>query len=417
MSEPLHPHLNYRLLPGSLLGIRLLVFAQLAVPVVMTALHGTEQGPVDFLRLYLGFALLSVWNQLHVRTVTQVLFADETWSELSFRRTLLILAVMWALGAYCHSSVPHGLPEGNKLWFYMMPEIAGGMIMRRRALSAAAVFGPAFFGAGMEYWLLDSTAALRFLLHALAVSGFIALMVATAVTACRQGRELSLSAKALAAANEQIAQQAQEVARLAVSEDRNRMASDIHDAVGHTLTVTGAQLDAAAAVLKDCPESALASLRKAREANQASLTAIRQSIYAIKGDPGSTLERTLAQAIQSLLDNATRPGLELRLSVLGPERDLPVIVAFTLQRCAQEAITNVLKHSSASTAQILLDYTDPQQVRLIIRDKGKGLLTSTAPTPGLGLSGIANRGSLLGGSLQLSSTPEWTFVCEFRLPY
>jgi signal transduction histidine kinase len=196
-------------------------------------------------------------------------------------------------------------------------------------------------------------------------------------------------------ANAQLAAYATQAEELAMTQERNRLAREIHDNLGHTLTIVNVQIEAAKVVMNSEPERALDALNKAQELAQEGLTQVRESVAALRESPVS--KRPLSAAIGPLVQEVRSTGIVTEFKVVGKPQTLENKVALALYRAAQEGLTNVCKHARASRVDVLLDF-QPSQVRLEVKDNGVG---ATETTGGFGLLGIRERMQLLGGKLEI----------------
>ncbi len=196
-------------------------------------------------------------------------------------------------------------------------------------------------------------------------------------------------------ANVQLAAYATQAEELAMTQERNRLAREIHDNLGHTLTIVNVQIEAAKVVMDSEPERALDALNKAQELALKGLTRVRESVAALRESPVSN--RPLSEAIASLVKEAQSTGIVTEFKVSGEPQSLETKVALALYRAVQEGLTNVRRHARASRVDILLDF-QPSEVRLEVKDNGVG---ATETTGGFGLLGIRERMQLLGGRLEI----------------
>jgi signal transduction histidine kinase len=201
----------------------------------------------------------------------------------------------------------------------------------------------------------------------------------------------------LEAANVQLAAYATQAEELAMTQERNRLAREIHDNLGHYLTIVNVQIEAAKVVLDSDPDRALDAMNKAQELAQRGLTRVRESVAALRESPVSN--RPLDQAIASLVRETQSSGIVTAFEVTGEPQTLDNKVALALYRAAQEGLTNVRKHARASRVDVLLDFP-PGEVRLEVQDNGVGAAETTG---GFGLLGVRERMQLLGGSLEIST--------------
>lgn len=216
----------------------------------------------------------------------------------------------------------------------------------------------------------------------------------------------------LEAANHQLAAYAAQAEELAISNERNRLAREIHDNLGHYLTVVNVQIRAAQTILTTDPDRAQDALAKAQTLTQDGLQAIRQSIAALRESPLE--KRSLPEAIRALLAETAGAGIVTEFNTLGAPRPLDPRAELTLYRAAQEGLTNVRKHARASRVDVTLDYTQNTAVSLVIQDNGVG--TAVGANSGFGLLGIRERAELLGGALRVQSDPGRGFALHIHLP-
>lgn len=223
--------------------------------------------------------------------------------------------------------------------------------------------------------------------------------------------EVERLAADLRAANDRLREYALQAEELATAKERNRLAREIHDSLGHYLTVVNVQLEAAQAVMETDPARAHAALSKAQSLTQEGLMDVRRSVAALRAAP--TEHRPLPEAIRILVDECRAAGVVAQLTVSGGPRPLPAQAELTLYRAAQEALTNIRKHAHASRADLTLDYGANGNVRLTARDNGVG---SAAPDGGFGLLGLRERVQLLGGVVNVSTAPGEGFRLEVEVP-
>jgi signal transduction histidine kinase/DNA-binding NarL/FixJ family response regulator len=224
---------------------------------------------------------------------------------------------------------------------------------------------------------------------------------------------LGLFAKhaAIAITNARLHEAAESNARAeAAAAERNRMAREVHDAFAQGLVSVLWQLRAAQeAIAEGRPEEATGALAEARTAAESVFEETRRSVLGLAPSP---LEgRSLEEALELELAWANRTGvIDARLVTAGS----PVVpspdVAHTLFRIAQEALTNAIRHAQAASIRVGLVYS-PTGVTLLVQDDGAGFdrtqIEQDGEGHGLGLGGMAERARLLGGTLELDSTPGW----------
>jgi signal transduction histidine kinase len=215
---------------------------------------------------------------------------------------------------------------------------------------------------------------------------------------------------ALAEANQLLRDHASQVEELATTKERNRLAREIHDSVGHYLTVVNVQIGAARTVLDQNRSRALEHLSKAQSLTQEGLAEVRHSVAALRASP--TESRPLPEALTALVDQWRAAGLNANFRISGNVRTLTPQTNLTLYRAGQEALTNVAKHANATTVNVRLNY-DYDRIRLTVKDNGVGPSGSEG---GFGLLGIRERVQLLNGSVRVTTDAGKGFILEVEVP-
>jgi two-component system sensor histidine kinase UhpB len=196
---------------------------------------------------------------------------------------------------------------------------------------------------------------------------------------------------------------------LAAQEDeRRRVARELHDEIGQTLTALMLQLGGAA---RHAPGDIKESLADATETARATVEALHRILRELR--PEALDDLGLPSALATLADRVTEQtglpvsvGLDEDLPLLAPEEELVVY------RVAQEGLTNVIKHAQASRAQLSLR-ADAGGVSLAVRDDGRGMNGTGA---GNGIRGMRERAMLVGASLELESPPDGGFEVRLLIP-
>ena len=216
---------------------------------------------------------------------------------------------------------------------------------------------------------------------------------------------------ALAGANARLTAQAVHAEQLARAEERNRIAREIHDGLGHYLTVVHIQLEAARSYLTSDPDRALGALGRAQHLTHEGLGEVRRSVALLRGS--APVRPPLLEALGALIDESTAAGVATRIRVEGAPRRLAEPVEFTLYRAAQEALTNARRHARASCITVTVGFADPAAVRLRVEDDGVG---ASDPGGGFGLVGLRERAELVGGALAITTGPGQGFAVELAVP-
>ncbi|NET38395.1 MAG: sensor histidine kinase [Cyanothece sp. SIO1E1] len=207
------------------------------------------------------------------------------------------------------------------------------------------------------------------------------------------------SRQKLALAHRKLNEYALLVEDRATLHERNRIAREIHDSVGHALTAQTIQLNNVIAFWQSEPAKAYQFLTDAQQSLTATLQDIRHSVSMLRADPlqGKSLATAIALLVQDF-SCYTKIVPQYTSAVPHP---LSEEVKTTIYRVVQEALTNVAKHSAATQVTVDLQ-TLPAYLQLIVKDDGKGF-DPEQTSAGFGLQGIRERVTALGGSLEISS--------------
>lgn len=228
-----------------------------------------------------------------------------------------------------------------------------------------------------------------------------------------QGRmEVQRLNQELALTNEKLRDTARQVAELATVNERNRLAREIHDSLGHTLTVVSVELDVAAQLVGVDAAKAVTVIRKAHGLTQQGLMDVRQSVAALRISP--LTNRALPEAVRDLIAELSETGLRVTLSMTGEPSELSPQLQLAAYRAAQEALTNVQKHGGGSAARLTLDFLE-EGIRLCVVNDGP-LPPKAADDGGFGLVSIRERVNCLGGSLEVGPNPEGGFSFLAEIP-
>jgi signal transduction histidine kinase len=203
--------------------------------------------------------------------------------------------------------------------------------------------------------------------------------------------------------------------RVAVAEERARIARELHDIVAHAVGVMVLQVGAVRHHLPpDMAEDADA-LKRVEGTGRAALAEMRRLLGAMRRD-GDDLElapQPGLDGLDSLLDEIGRAGLPVSLHVDGEPFALPQAIDLSAYRIVQEGLTNALKHAHASRADVTVRYA-PEELAIEVRDDGTG--DSTSNGVGHGLIGIRERVKIYGGEMTAERVNGGGFVLRTRLP-
>ena len=239
---------------------------------------------------------------------------------------------------------------------------------------------------------------------------FVVVITELAVKEQRAKREVERLVAELEDANDKLREYADQVEELATLKERNRLAREIHDSLGHYLTIVNMQIEAALAVIEKDREQSFDVLRKAQGLAQKGLTDVRRSVTALRASPAET--RSLIDSMNALIEECRVSGLPTEFQLVGAPRNLSPSAELALYRATQEALTNVRKHSQARTASVTLNYST-DSVCLKVHDDGIG---ATELTKGFGLMGMHERVHNLGGEVRIATATNQGFTLEVGLP-
>ena len=185
---------------------------------------------------------------------------------------------------------------------------------------------------------------------------------------------------------------------LAVTEERTRLARELHDSLGHRLTVAVVQLEGAQRLIPTKPEQASEMIGTMREELKNALADLRLTVSAMRSPIAENQEldsalRTLSQSFQQ------NTGLVIHFNGTSNLNELPESYRLAFYRVAQEGLTNIQRHADAQNAWLNLE-ADDKQITLTIRDDGKGLDHHAEKGSGVGLIGLGERASQLGGEMR-----------------
>ena len=207
----------------------------------------------------------------------------------------------------------------------------------------------------------------------------------------------------LETSHRQLQDYAEKVAELATIEERNRLARDIHDSLGHYLTVINVQLEKAIAFRDRNQQEADQAVRDSKRLASEALQDVRRSVSALRNTQETF---PLIQSVTGLVNNLRSGKLSIELEIEGSEEGFSQQSLMTLYRAAQEGLTNIQKHSQASCAVVSFKFND-QLASLCIVDNGQGVDADILGADGthFGLKGVRERLELIHGSLELESAP------------
>jgi signal transduction histidine kinase len=325
----------------------------------------------------------------------------------------------WWLTLFCLACVSQfiSLPGTNFYWLSILPTITAGLMLtikpRFLGLLATGVIWLSLsftFSLITRHWDVGGQESLLF--SFLITLGLVTMIRELALANIAKD---ALNAK-LASAHTQLQEYSAQVEELSVIRERNRIAREIHDTLGHSLTLLSVQLETATQLEARGDPRLHEELREARRVAKACLTDVRHSVEALRPDEASTdsLQERLRRLVAEFATTCREPRITLDLEEvthpLNPELRL------ALYRCAQEALTNIRKHAHATKALLRISTSD-EQVELTVLDNGQGCEPiHKQRASSFGLRGMRERVALLDGILRAGPEPGHGWRVEVVLP-
>jgi signal transduction histidine kinase len=305
--------------------------------------------------------------------------------------TALVLAFITLFGVMETSDIYNTIPLPAVLCAYTVADLRG----RRAALVAAGGAVPLTL-AILQYYsphpVLSWGTAQNMALIALPLALGVAAHDRRAYTAALVERA-------------QVAERNQEeMARRRVSEERLRIARDVHDVVAHAMVTINVQAGVGAYLIRTDPDEAFTNLRTIKQLSGDALRDLRSMLGILReGDPGSSAPGAPVQgisALDDLFESLRRAGLDLTVDIDPAARTLPTSVDTTAYRIVQEAMTNTLRHAGSTSARIRVSRTGNQVLVEVTDDGGVPTEQLRDSGSGNGLRGMRERSAAVGGSLE-----------------
>jgi signal transduction histidine kinase len=212
-------------------------------------------------------------------------------------------------------------------------------------------------------------------------------------------------------------------AKLAVSNERTRIAREIHDVVAHGLSIMIVQADGGLYAAEASPEQAKKALATIGDTGRASLTEMRKMLGLLKQDaqpeldPNQPRPQPGVSSLPELIDNVRDAGLSVDYQVTGTPRDLPALLGLTAYRIVQEGLTNTLKHAGpGARTSVHLDF-GREMLTVVVTDDGRGAGVAPSSDPGHGLVGMRQRASISGGTVNAGPKAGGGYEVIAKLPY
>lgn len=214
----------------------------------------------------------------------------------------------------------------------------------------------------------------------------------------------------LSAMNDQLSEYAEKVEELAVIKERNRFARDVHDTLGHTMTLLISLLEVSSITCKQDPVKTEEKLSEALKAARNGLMELRRSIKGL--DPEKLGEENIISSIKKMIDDFKPSGMDIDFTYDGFNSFSSPAYSKVIFRVCQEALTNSLRHGKAKHVNIILKLAD-SKIKLFIFDDGCG---SPSIKKGFGLSGMEQRVKDLDGDIVFGSDGESGFNIRLEIP-
>jgi signal transduction histidine kinase len=251
----------------------------------------------------------------------------------------------------------------------------------------------------------------------------IALETASAAAVILQGVfvpaaiwKAAVTAKQLAEANDQLRRDREERARRAVTDERVRIARELHDVVAHHMSVIAVQAGLARYVLRTDPATADAAMGTVLSTSSEALDEMRRMLALLRIEPETAFDPAPGiDGLPGLYERVRAAGVPVRPEVVGEPYPLPSGVELCVYRIVQESLTNVLKHAAPATATVTLGY-QPGRFTAVVRDDGAGPPRELAGRTGHGLIGMQERAMLYGGSIDTGRSTGGGFEVRLSLP-
>jgi signal transduction histidine kinase len=226
----------------------------------------------------------------------------------------------------------------------------------------------------------------------------------------RGARELELEGRA-----ERLEREREQNSRIAVAEERSRIARELHDVVAHSVSVMVVQMGAAREIMDCEPQTARDTLRSGEAAGREALSEMRRmlGVLRVSDERGALVPQPSLAQLEGLVQRVREAGLPVQLTVEGFPRPLPPGIDLAAYRIVQEALTNVRHHARATRADVRIHYGE-RELDLDVCDDGRG---PAAPSNGAGhgLVGMRERVALYGGTLRTGPEPHGGFGVHARL--
>ena len=206
-------------------------------------------------------------------------------------------------------------------------------------------------------------------------------------------------------------------ARAAVADERARIARELHDVVGHAVSVMTVQASGVRRLLTPEQVREREALEIVEQTGREALAEMRRLVGVLRRpeEAPALAPQPSLQYLDQLVENAREAGLPVDIRIEGEATELPAGVDLTAYRLVQEGLTNAMQHAKASRAEVVVRY-GLDAVELQVSDDGRGFSDGNADSGGHGLVGMRERVAVYGGELQAGPRPEGGYMLRARLP-
>ena len=204
-----------------------------------------------------------------------------------------------------------------------------------------------------------------------------------------------------------------EAARRRAVEERLRIARELHDSLTHSISVIKVQAGVAAHLARKRGDEPAPALQAIQEASNDAVRELRSTLDVLRGD-GEAGRNGLGR-LEVLVERAEAAGVPTTVTVTGARRSLPAVVDHAAYRVVQEALTNVSRHAGPGASAVVRVGYGPEELTLQVDDDGTAR-PDAPPVPGVGLLGMRERVTALGGQLRAAPRDEGGFTVRAELP-
>lgn len=321
-------------------------------------------------------------------------------------RSVLVLSVLGMFAYYTLDYPPIGVAVPVVAALFSAAE-AGLMLW-----SSGAAF--VVFAVSMYFRVRDGEEAIGFLLGYESVSNIALFAAAIALGYSVRARRIRTAQQAEIArlTESQIAREAE----LRMQSERERISRELHDTVGHTMSVISLQAGVGAEAVGHDDRTVSDALDRIWTASTRSLRDLRSMVRILRSpaDRDETRSILSLSAVQELVDAARGAGVEVTTDITATPSELSAPVDAAAYRVIQESITNVVRHAGATHAQVKAEVSDGR-LQISVTDNGRGS-AAHGETGGYGMAGMTERVRLLGGSLTTRSFANAGFAVEAIIP-